>query len=179
MEPEYRINGGNLANLPDYKVADLISENIPAETYTSIHVKSLMYRFPLTEEDIKARKVFLEVSRLSTTWQSFRVVLEKMLGVRVDNNVQMDKSLIAGQLLGNYSDDAELRDAGIEEVKRAYAECMNVELIISEDCNFCEINLQQQKFYIMAKKVGNVANFVIKTSLKVGPMVPRVFSLFK
>ncbi|KIC76546.1 hypothetical protein DB41_FQ00060 [Neochlamydia sp. TUME1] len=44
MEPAYRLNGGNLAGLPDYKVADLISQNIPRETYSSINVKSLMYR---------------------------------------------------------------------------------------------------------------------------------------
>ncbi|KIC76547.1 hypothetical protein DB41_FQ00070 [Neochlamydia sp. TUME1] len=97
----------------------------------------------------------------------------------MDNNVEIDTDLIAGQLLGNHSEDAESRETGIEEIKRAYAECMNLELIISEDCNFCEIKIQQQKYYIIAKKVSQVASFAIKASLVVGPMVPKVFAIFK
>ncbi|BBI16903.1 hypothetical protein [Neochlamydia sp. S13] len=79
-----------LTGLTNTQVSDLVSSNLPENTYTSIAVNSINYRFPLTEEPIQARHISLKISHVAVGWSSLKVFPGRMLNVHVAHIPQVN-----------------------------------------------------------------------------------------
>jgi hypothetical protein len=161
MSMTVKLNSGQvLTGLPDYKVGDLVARNLPPDTFSSVHVVTELRRFSGTTVEVTSRKISLEISKLSLGWNCFEGFLKAIL-LPVSTTNAPNQQLILDQLTGAST------PAGLDEVKKAFKECYTITLFISDDCNFCELQLSQSQHYVIARRTGEFVAFVIKTGVPV------------
>ncbi|KIC76559.1 hypothetical protein DB41_FN00060 [Neochlamydia sp. TUME1] len=155
------LNGGTLVGLPDYKVNDLIREQIPDNTFTSVTVKTVMHRFFGEETEITSRKITLERSNLSVGWEvarAFFLQLFNEAGARSryrDNPRAINGNLVASFLALDPAFDDREQARAEEELKIVYARCMTITLYISDDCNYLDAEtLKEHKALVGARNIA-------------------------
>lgn len=159
-------NGQALDNLQDYQVGEMVKANLPPQTYTSISVKSVKHRFPATMNEVVTRQIILEISRLGTVWKSFKAFLKSIMGQY--QNITVNKQQILEQLVGHNCSETKLK-----EVKTAFEECYTITLFVSNDCNHCELELNQSRFYLIAMHTGRLVPFFMSNVLPLAEQVRR------
>jgi hypothetical protein len=170
MQATHQLNGGRpLTALADWKVEELVAENIPSETYSSITVDTVYHRFPSTSGEVKARKITLNVSKLNVFVTSILVFFKKMFSIPVKESV--NEQLLADHILGNDKEDEDLYLMGEEEVRAAFQQCKSVTLILSDDCNYCQVSTSEAQFYYIAKQAGEIGAYAIKKGVKCIPTI--------
>ncbi|BBI17189.1 hypothetical protein [Neochlamydia sp. S13] len=155
------LNGGTLEGLSDYRVNDLIREQIPDNTFTSVTVKTVTHKFFGSETEVISRKITLERSNLSVGWEvarAFFLQLFNEAGARSryrDNPRAINGNLVASFLALDPTLDDDDQARAEEELKVVYARCMTITLYISNDCNSVDSDsLKEHKALIGARNIA-------------------------
>ncbi len=173
-------DGQTLTGLPDHKVESLIRQNLPQKTYSTIRVNTIDHVFPGASEASRSREIVLTRTSIDIGWQSMKVFFSALLlGADLPSEPVVDPDLLVQGLIGGANDAARL--AGKQEVKKAFLACHRIKLILSDDCNYFQIETEQARFLVLARRAGQVASPILisLTEFAITEGLPLLLALIK
>lgn len=162
MNPVYALNGNEtLEGVQDYTVAQLILKRVPSDSFTSVRVESVYHRFPLQNNEQRARKIIFERSSCSVGWECVKtfftqVFFPKQVSQKYRDNPSAVNGNLVAAFLGKFREmsDEDMKNA-LDDLRVIYNRCMRLVIYISDDCNFVDgEQLIENHWMVNARKAG-------------------------
>ena len=155
LRPLISMSNSDLAE----EIKSRVSRTAP-ETYTSVQVNTLDYNFSGMTNPLKSKVISFSVNATQKWYSFFRAVFTGIGIINSRDFEELNSTKLQGQLVQCISNTDAMVIA--DELERAYAQCSDIDLFISQDLSAIEMRLKSSSTILVTYKASKVIGALAK-----------------